>query len=900
MPHKPDRLLHDAFMRHAEQTPDKIALITDGRRYSYGETLAAATQLAAALQAAGVGRGDRVVVYMENSWWCAVSIYAALLAGGVFVVINPQTKAGKLGYILRDSGAAALLCDAALAPNFLPALATADTLKLVACRGSLTGPQRKQTTKRVEALARLVANAPTLRPVPAIPLDLAALIYTSGSTGNPKGVMQTHQSMVFAAGSLIEYLRLDCDDRILCALPLAFDYGLYQLLMAMSLGATLVLERSFTYPAQVLARVAEEEVTVFPGVPTMFAMLIAAHRRSPLRFERVGRVTNTAAALPGDYLPALREIFPNALIYRMYGLTECKRVSYLEPELIERKPDSVGKAIPGTEVFLLSPDGEPVAPGELGILHVRGPHVMLGYWNQPELSARMLKPGPLPGERILCTQDWFRMDHEGFLYFVGRSDDIIKTKGEKVSPVEVENVLHGIDGVREAAVVGVPDPLLGEAIVAYLAPEPDAELDIGEIKRVCAARLENFMLPKRIVIVPELPKTTTGKISKKSLISGVPLSESGDTAHTSALRVPLDCPDGDHAAAVPADTNNQYRESIMSAAVAVPFSADVLQIDLAAEAERIAEGLREALRDVLHRRGFVVAVSGGIDSAVSAALAVRAVGNERVLGLLLPEHDSSSESVRLGRQVCESLGIGYVVEDIGPALEAIGCYRWRDQAIREVFPDFGDRPGWRCKLAIAGGAQGRFNHFKLIVATPEGEIREQRLGLKAYLQIVAATNFKQRIRKTMEYFHADRLNYAVVGTPNRLEYDQGFFVKNGDGSADVKPIAHLYKTQVYAMARHLGLPEEVCRAKPTTDTYSLPQGQDEFYFALPYQQMDIALWAYEHDVPAEQLAAVLGMSAEQARFVYQDIEAKRRATRYLHLAPVLLDQSPQPRRAALA
>ena len=322
----------------------------------------------------------------------------------------------------------------------------------------------------------------------------------------------------------------------------------------------------------------------------------------------------------------------------------------------------------------------------------------------------------------------------------------------------------------------------------------------------------------------------------------------------------------------------------MSAPVSVPFSAAVLDLDLPAEVERIVAGLRQALRDRLRRRGLVVAVSGGIDSSTCAP----------------PAHDSSADSVRLGRRVCEHLGIDYTIEDIGPALTAIGCYRWRDEAIRRVFPDYGDRPGWKCKIVIAGGTQGLINHFKLIVASPEGELREQRLGLRDYLQIVAATNFKQRIRKTMEYFHADRLNYAVLGTPNRLEYDQGFFVKNGDGSADVKPIAHLYKTQVYAMARYLGLPEEVCNARPTTDTYSLPQGQDEFYFALPYEQMDLALWAYEHGVPAEQLAAVLGTDVATARYVYQDIEAKRRAASYLHMAPLLIGEAAPPLAAALA
>ncbi len=314
---------------------------------------------------------------------------------------------------------------------------------------------------------------------------------------------------------------------------------------------------------------------------------------------------------------------------------------------------------------------------------------------------------------------------------------------------------------------------------------------------------------------------------------------------------------------------------------------DVLEIDLAAEADRIGRRLRESLSRELSRRGLVVAMSGGIDSSVCAALAVRAVGKDRVFGLLLPEQDSSSGSGTRGRLLADHLGIDCERVDIAPALAAIGCYRWRDEAIRRVFPEYDGT--WKNKIVIAGGLDGQVNHFNLVVETPSGEIREARLGLREYLQIVAATNFKQRVRKTVEYFHADRLNYAVVGTPNRLEYDQGFFVKNGDGSADVKPIAHLYKTQVYAMARHLGLPEEICTASPTTDTYSLTQGQDEFYFALPYRQMDLALWALNHGRPAAELAAALGIDPGRAERIYADIHAKRRTTRYLHARPVLVE-----------
>lgn len=309
-----------------------------------------------------------------------------------------------------------------------------------------------------------------------------------------------------------------------------------------------------------------------------------------------------------------------------------------------------------------------------------------------------------------------------------------------------------------------------------------------------------------------------------------------------------------------------------------------LQYDKEQERQRIQSRIRDIVIG-FRRRGCVVAISGGIDSSVCAALSVGALGPERVFGLLLPERDSSGTSTARGKMLAEHLRIQYTVHDIASTLEAIGCYAHRDEGIRQVVPQFSD--GWKQKIVIAGGTEGQFNHFNLVVQSPDGSVTEQRLPHGAYLQIVAATNYKQRIRKTIEYFHADRLNYAVVGTPNRLEYDQGFFVKNGDGSADLKPIAHMYKSQVYEMARHMGLPPEICGATPTTDTYSLPQGQDEFYFALPYKQMDVALWAYEHAVPAEQLAESLSITAENAANVYRDIEAKRRATAYLASPPVL-------------
>jgi NAD+ synthase len=319
--------------------------------------------------------------------------------------------------------------------------------------------------------------------------------------------------------------------------------------------------------------------------------------------------------------------------------------------------------------------------------------------------------------------------------------------------------------------------------------------------------------------------------------------------------------------------------------------AKLPKLDYAAEADRICDRLREITSTTLRRRGLVVAMSGGIDSSVCAALAVRALGKERVFGLLLPERDSSGSSSKLGRMLAEHLGISYTMHDISATLAAIGCYSAQDEVLRRVLPGFDE--GWKFKLAISESMGGRIGITRLVAEDPAGNIHEQRLSAPDYLQIVAATNFKQRVRKTLEYYHADRLNYAVVGTPNRVEYDQGFFVKNGDGAADVKPIAHLYKTQVYGMARYLRLPEPITSTTPTTDTFSLAQGQDEFYFGLPYAQMDLALWHLNTGHSAAELARELGCDEVAAEQKYESIRAKRRTTAYLHSAPVLAVPTPE-------
>ena len=323
-----------------------------------------------------------------------------------------------------------------------------------------------------------------------------------------------------------------------------------------------------------------------------------------------------------------------------------------------------------------------------------------------------------------------------------------------------------------------------------------------------------------------------------------------------------------------------------------PFSKDVLTIDCAEEVNRIASRMRDILAKQLKRRGFMVAISGGIDSSVTAALCVKAVGKERVFALQMPERHSAEDTLDLSTMVADRFGIEQEYIDITAILEAVGFYEKYDTAVRSVIPAY--KKGWKSKIVLPNLIESKtLPFFSIVALSPQGEIIKQRLPLKAYLEIVAASNFKQRIRKMLEYYHADRLNYAVTGTPNRLEYDQGFFVKLGDGAADIKPIAHLYKTQVYQLAAFLNVPEKILKRPPTTDTYSLQQGQDEFYFSLPYDKMDICLYAKNNNIPAEVVGKEIGLTEEQIKRVFHDIDQKRLTTRYLHLKPQLVEDLPE-------
>ena len=510
-------LVRDFLERSVDRLPDKICLTSGAQHLTYGEVEVFANQVAHALRAAGVGRGDRVLVTMPNVLEAPPALFGVLKTGAAFVFLSPDTPPDKVRYVLRDCTPAALIGWASPATKAMleAAIEAPSMLRAVV----LAGPRAEELAAD-QPLAvtwdTFVSGQPTGRPERTnIDLDLACLIYTSGSTGRPRGVICGHDNVVFASASIIEYIGNVEDDVIYCALPLSFDYGLYQVLMGFRIGGRVVLGRGLTYPAKIVEEIERQRVTGLPGVPTLFALLLRLElEQYDLRHLRY--MTNTAAALPTPHVRELRRRLPWVRLIKMYGLTETKRTLWLPPEEIDRRPGSVGIAIPGTEVWIEDEDGRRCGPGEVGELIVRGRHVMRGYWNDPEATARRFPPGPLPGERVCRTGDLVRCDEEGFFYFVARKDDVIKTRGEKVAPREVESVLLEHPGVLLAAVRGVDDPLLGQAIEAFVVPR-SPDLEVVELRRHCARRLEPFARPRSIELVDELPHTTSGKVLRRAL-----------------------------------------------------------------------------------------------------------------------------------------------------------------------------------------------------------------------------------------------------------------------------------------------------------------------------------------------------------------------------------------------
>ncbi len=510
--------VQDYLRASALRLPGKVALVCRQQRLTYADIEGRSNALAHALARRGITRGDRVVVFADNTVETAIAFWGVLKANAVVSIASPLTKADKLAVMLNDCGASALITDAALARVFVPAASNAPGLKVVVVCGAaerVTGEGLPPMVAWEAALGAETSAAPP--PRRNLDVDLAAIIYTSGSTGEPKGIMLTHRNMLAAATSITTYIGNVEDDVILCALPLSFDYGLYQMIMAFRTGARLVLDKSFAYPAQILRTMMDEGVTGFPGVPTVFAMLADMKNLGEYDFGTVRYVTNTAAALSLKHIDFIRTTFRSARVFSMYGLTECKRCTYLPPDDIDRKPTSVGIAIPNTELWIADEQGNRLGPGQVGQLVIRGATVMKGYWGKPEATARKLRPGPIPGEQVLYTGDYCKLDDEGYLYFVGRMDEVIKSRGEKVPPEEVERALVRIPGVKEAGVIGVPDELLGQAVKAFVVLEDGVRMTEQAVRVECQARLESYMVPKFIVFAASLPRTTTGKIARTEL-----------------------------------------------------------------------------------------------------------------------------------------------------------------------------------------------------------------------------------------------------------------------------------------------------------------------------------------------------------------------------------------------
>ncbi|HRI18087.1 MAG TPA: AMP-binding protein, partial [Burkholderiaceae bacterium] len=442
-------LLHHAFESSCERLPDKTAVVCGDERVGYAELGRRVRTLAASLRDRGIASGDRVCLFLESGVEYVVAVHAVLAAGAVFVPVSTLTKADKLAYMLADTRATALLTDARLAPVWGQALKSAPAIRCCVVAG--------------EAVAGDVVLAwpPAQGGEPATPTpsctveeDLAAIIYTSGTTGVPKGVMLTHRNMRSAWESVQAYLGLREDDTIGLALSPAFSYGLYHVLMAMGLGATLLIERATAFPQRIVEGLARERVTVFPGVPTLYSALLGLATLPSFDLSSLRIVTNAAAALPVEHIRRIREWLPHASLYSMYGMTECKRISYLPPEQLDRRPASVGRGMPGQEHWLVDEEGRRLPNGSTGQLVVSGRHVMRGYWDKPDETAARLKPGPLPGRPLLYTGDIFRTDEDGWLYFVGRADEVFKSRGEKVAPREVENAIYALEGVLDCAVIG--------------------------------------------------------------------------------------------------------------------------------------------------------------------------------------------------------------------------------------------------------------------------------------------------------------------------------------------------------------------------------------------------------------------------------------------------------------
>jgi amino acid adenylation domain-containing protein len=508
-------LAHELLRTTARRLPGKPAVVCTEESHTFAEIDRQSDAMAAALAHDGVGRGDRVAIFLENSAELVISVFGVLKAGAVAVMVNQSTKARKLAYIMNDCGARTLIAQPSVEPIIAKAAPQIPSFSQVFWTSAPAGESVPGRT-----WAAIVQEPSPAPPDPVlIDQDLCMILYTSGTTGTPKGVMLTHLNVISATRSIAMYLENTEEDRICCVLPLTFSYGLYQMYCMALVGYTLILEKSFAYPVDVLRRMEKHRVTGFPGVPGMFATILQVVPRAGIDLSSLRYVTNAAGPLSATHIQEVLQLLPKTRFFSMHGQTECARTCYLEGERLLQKPGSIGKAMPNTELYVVDQENRRVGPGVVGELVVRGPNVMRGYWNMPEATAAKLREGPIPGEKVLYTGDLFRTDEDGDLYFVSRMDDIIKCKGEKVSPKEVEDVLYMIDAVAEAAVVGVNDPIDGQAVKAFVVLREGASVTDREIRQHCRLNLENYMVPRFIEIRDSLPKTGSGKICRRELVA---------------------------------------------------------------------------------------------------------------------------------------------------------------------------------------------------------------------------------------------------------------------------------------------------------------------------------------------------------------------------------------------
>ncbi|MGE5314891.1 MAG: class I adenylate-forming enzyme family protein [Acidobacteriota bacterium] len=501
-------LIHEYLSQAAERMPEKTALVCGKMRASYRMLHERAKNFAAFLRTQELEKGDRVAVYIDTSIETVTAIFGILEAGGCLVIVNPSTHSERLGFILNDAGA-----------KFV--IASVDKLAVVEqavkqCQTSpgliLTGPV--EDDDRYMSFEQATNTLLPFTPVKVIDNDLAAIIYTSGSTGKPKGVTHLHRTINVVVETVADYLCHSEEDVVLGVLPLSSSYGLLQVLVTFYTCGRIVLERGFGYPYEIIQRMKEEGVTGFAGAPTVYAIILKLEGLEREDFSRLRYITNAAAAMPAPFIPQLRRIFPSTKIYLMHGLTECLRTTFLPPDEIDAKPTSVGCGMKNVELWLEDQAGNRVAKGQVGEMMVRGSNIMQGYWNDPEGTSRVLKPGRYPWEKVLRTRDLFIEDEEGYFHFVSREDELIKSRGEKVSPVEVEDVLYRLDAVQETRVIGVPDGVLGQAIRAEIVLKEHHTLTAQEVKAHCRKNIEDFKVPHHIEFVQSLPKTQGGKIKR--------------------------------------------------------------------------------------------------------------------------------------------------------------------------------------------------------------------------------------------------------------------------------------------------------------------------------------------------------------------------------------------------